>query len=323
MLVFINNLYVKKIAGSLMVTTLFLSVLATSTAVMAADVLEPVSPEERMLQPAVSGLNAKLEAAYLHLDFNSDNNSGFNPAGDGHGYLLQGAVSMPLGQSFGLQIDAGALNADLDRGDVDAQGIGGHLFWRDPSIGLIGGYAHHVSYDGDVDTTRYGMEVEAYRGQFTFEGFVGVDHLDTPLGDDDFFGGEATIAWYATDNFRVSAGLHHSFDQTAGVIGFEAMQENDRYSPAVFANASFGEDDTVLSAGLRVYFGQSKSLKAKHREDDPGIGLFDNFGSLAACLNDIEVIASRISARIGPSSPTAIQPSFDDCKTKTPLVIDN
>lgn len=243
----------------------------------AADALAPVSVDERMLQPAVSGVNAKLETGYVHFDLDED---------DGKGYLLQGAASIPLGQSFGFQFDAGTLNADIDSEELLAHGVGGHLFWRDPSIGLLGAYGHHVRYGNDVTISRLGGELEWYSGQFTLEAFAGVDHLDTPIGDEHFTAAEAEIAWYATENLRVSAGVTHSFEQTSALLGTEMMLDGTGFAPSLFANAKLGGDDTTVMAGLRVYLGQPKSLMRRHREDDPAIGLFDQIGSATNCLTN-------------------------------------
>ena len=56
-------------------------------------------------------------------------------------YGAIGSLSTPLGCGYGLQIDATA--ASFDGRFLGA--IGGHLFWRDPSrglLGLYGSYAH-------------------------------------------------------------------------------------------------------------------------------------------------------------------------------------
>jgi hypothetical protein len=64
----------------------------------------------------------------------------YNGSGFGFG---TGAFSMPLGQSFGAQLDAIGGGADGD-GFV---GGAGHLFWRDPSKGLLGIYGSVVHFE--------------------------------------------------------------------------------------------------------------------------------------------------------------------------------
>lgn len=286
----------------------------------AADVLQEISAEERVIQRAVSDVNAKIESAYLHYDLDDD---------DGKAYLLQGAVSLPVGQQFGFQFDVGTLNGEFESSDLLATGFGGHLFWRDPAIGLLGLYGHHVDYDGGIQTTRLGVELEWYGDAVSLEVFAGNDHLETPIGDEDYFAGDASLAWYATDNFRLSAGIQHSFEQTRGLVGMEAMADMGGFSPAFFANAAFGEDETTLMAGIRLYLGQSKSLKARHREDDPAIGLFDHFGALANCPNDGESTggfvtdfsarapSSNASARLAPPTISPSSYELDGCDIET------
>jgi len=72
-------------------------------------------------EPAVSALNAKLGAQGGSLD----------GMATGIGF---GSFTTPLGHSFGVQVDAGA-------GSVDSKtywSTGAHLFWRAPSVGLLG-----------------------------------------------------------------------------------------------------------------------------------------------------------------------------------------
>ena len=55
-----------------------------------------------------------------------------------------------------------------------------------------------------------------------------------------------------------------------GAIGFEFQPES--LPGSVYVDAMAGSDDYVsVMGGLRFYFGaEDKSLKARHREDDPG-----------------------------------------------------
>lgn len=278
-----------------------LAVILSATVARSADVLEEISVEERMFLPAVSGVNGKVEAAYAHFDLEN---------GDGKAYLLQGAVSLPVGQQFGFQFDAGTLNGGGDSDEIVAQGIGGHFFWRDPSTGLVGFYGHHVGYGDSIDVTRLGAELEWYGGQISFEGFAGIDRLDTPIGNQDFFAGEVVIAWYATDNFRLSAGVQHSFEQSTAIAGMEMMLDGTDFAPAVYANASIGNDETTLMAGVRLYIGQPKSLKARHRQDDPAIGLFDQFGAVSNCIDDVgkrKRVRKPIPVRVDNQRSTSMQ----------------
>jgi len=267
-------------------------VLGTSSGLaFAADVMTDQQFEERYSGQAVSGFNFKIEGGYIKTDFGSDD-SFEGPYDTADGKFVQGAVSVPLGTQFGFQLDAGMLNGEVDSTigstsfDVNAHGIGGHLFWRDPSIGLVGLYAHQTEYDfgqpadDGLTNLRYGLEAEGYFGSFTLKGFVGKDELDwdSAANEETFVVAKGEIDFYLNDNFMLFAGLDHSFENTSTVVGLEVMAATGALSPSLFANASFRGDSQTVMAGLRVYFGPSgKSLKARHREDDPAVDLFGNF----------------------------------------------
>jgi hypothetical protein len=83
--------------------------------------------------PAVDGFNGKIEG----YGGGANHSSGF--------YGAEGSLSFPLAQQVGLQIDGGV-------GSFNHSGTSrgaGHLFWRDPSVGLIGVYGSYSHWDGD------------------------------------------------------------------------------------------------------------------------------------------------------------------------------
>ncbi len=118
--------------GALFVGSVTLALAAIGNAAWAADLPlpdpEPLPPAPSDLPlPAVSGVNGKFAVFGGGLD------SGGN---DGEMIGGQGSLSVPISQRFGFQGDAfGFVAAD----DYVAGGAG-HLFWRDPSIGLLGVY---------------------------------------------------------------------------------------------------------------------------------------------------------------------------------------
>jgi hypothetical protein len=242
------------------------------SAAFAADA--PASFEEKFagVKPAVSGINGKIEAAYTYVDVD---NVGDTNMGD-----LAGSIAFPVGERFGLQFDGGVATAnDLGTGF----GAGVHAFWRNPDTALLGFYGDVVRYDTDfgpdVTTWRYGAEGELYIDRFSLEGFVGGDTVDAGDFNDTYFSAEAMAAFYVTDDFRIHAGVGHRFDETFGRVGAEAMLPFASRNVALFGDGTFGDDVTAARVGLRVYFGEAgKSLKDRHREDDPRIRLFDMFG---------------------------------------------
>ena len=238
-----------------------------------------------------------------------------------------------MGQ-FGIQIDAGMMDGDAGvnfGGDIDvnARAIGGHLFWRDPGKGLLGIYAAYSDYEignFDVDNTRVGVEGEAYLDRLTLKGFVGKDFTDyETFGNEEYLAASADVNYYLTDNFMVGVGVDHSFETTAFTAGFEWMGDTGGVSPALFTNASFNDGDTTVMAGLKVYFGQEgKSLIRRHREDDPGISLFDNISALGSCVAGLgtkkkirvkpkEFEAKELVKDIGYGEPKF---SVDGCNSK-------
>ncbi len=267
--------------------TLLLSVSVTGSALAADTFTERYDGQK----PAVSGINGKLEFGYLYNEFEVAPGVSI----DGDAFVGQGAISFPVTTHFGLQIDAGGFAGDIGGFDISGAGVGGHFFWRDPDVALVGVYAHYVNTDIggvlDMDNVRYGVEGELYLNRVSLEGFVGADYLEASIGpfsaSDTFFSGEAIAAFYPVDNLRVFAGVQQAFDETSFIAGGEYLFNTGwQAEPAVFARGAFSDDSTSVMAGLKFYFGeQGKSLIRRHREDDPQINLFDNVGAAgtAAC----------------------------------------
>lgn len=233
--------------------------------------------------PAVDGLSGKLMFSRGAAD--GDNWTG-----------LEGAVTLPIGNRFGLQIDAAAGGVDGTLGKSAFYGGGAHLFWRDPSQGMIGiegGFAH-LDALGGVSFYSLGVEAERYWGALTLGGLVGItDGSDanrmTALGQFDLdlktrFVAASSLTWYPDENLAltVSAALAGS-DVTAGVGVEWALPSESWAQPSLFARALLREGGDVSAlAGLSLYFGgQSKPLIRRHREDDPTIGNVMSLGSKA------------------------------------------
>ena len=73
------------------------------------------------------------------------------------------SISLPVGHALGLQVDGlfGYIGGDQEGVVTGA----GHLFWRDPGIGLIGGYGSYTSFGGE-EFYRYAGEGQLYLGNF-------------------------------------------------------------------------------------------------------------------------------------------------------------
>jgi len=118
--------------------------------------------------PAVDGINAKIDG----FGGGGNHTNGF----DG----TSGSLSVPLAQQWGLQIDGGV---GSDKG-IGAYGGAGHLFWRDPSSGLLGAYGSYSHWNGietatfghiSANTGRFAAEGEYYWSRWTLSGLVGVE----------------------------------------------------------------------------------------------------------------------------------------------------
>lgn len=211
--------------------------------------------------PAVSAPNGKI-AVYG----GSDDDDG----------LVYGsaAYSMPLGHSFGLQVD-GLVGHSGNIDETVLQGAA-HLFWRDPGKGLLGLYGSALNADS-AEMYRIGGEGHLYLNRITLEGLAGWDEASSDDGV--FLSG--TVSYYMNDNTRLFGGARHSdwrdgTIQGVGTVGFVGLEHqtrwgDDRRAYSIFGEARFGEDDhTAAWGGIRIYFGQNKSLMRRHREDDPG-----------------------------------------------------
>lgn len=157
------------------------------------------------------------------------------------------------------------------------------------------------------------------------------------------------MAYYPEDNLRLDFGVIHNIDNTQFAVGAEIMKDTDTgFAPSLFVDATFGEDDTsYVGGGLRLYFGNSaKSLKQRHREDDPKFRLNDNTAAIGTCLNNAETSsfgpatimggldlgggsmdAARLNQTASSSShiqnaiigvPPVVRPTFEGCNLNFP-----
>ena len=190
------------------------------------------------------------------------------------------SLSMPLGCEFGAQIDAsGASFAGRSLGSV-----GGHLFWRDPSRGLVGLYGSYSSWDraGGLRWAHVGPEAEMYLGRWTLQGTAGAEFGNTTTG---LVGGVRTTfavqsrfydqlnaAYYIQDNFKAYVGHRYLGGRNAAALGAEyGIPMGNGVMAALFAEGRLGErNSSGIVGGLKIYFGQKdKTLIRRHREDDP------------------------------------------------------
>jgi hypothetical protein len=223
--------------------------------------------EERAPLPAVSGLNAKIGGF----------GAGLGEESAGGGFV---GLSFPLWWGLGAQIDGIVGNGSSG----DFHGVGGHLFWRDPSRGLLGVYGSHFRWDGGSgaggEVGKIGLEGQLYLGRMSLEGLSGYQ-----FGSESGWTGKGTVAYYPHDDFRVHLGV--SQRPGPGFAGFAGLEwaPMPRRGLSLFADIGVGEDRDLRSlVGLKFYFSpQDKSLIRRHREDDPDLDLpSDLFQALQA-----------------------------------------
>ena len=259
------------------------------TAVSAAD-LTPFEPAPGVDLPAVSGINGKVSGFGGWEDYDTGPDGGL--------FGVDGSLSIPLGQLFGFQVDGMAASLD---GDFIG-GAAGHLFWRDPSVGLIGLYGDWVTRDNSgVDTWRLGVEGEYYSGPISIEAIVGYEDADVPafvLLDDENIFAYADAAFYATPDLRFSVGYRHLNNLDMAAVGAEWQLPTDFIGgTSLFAEGRIGEDDYAsVWAGLRVYLSaENKTLIRRHREDDPGSKLTNNLFDFDRCSITPNIAADAVA----------------------------
>jgi hypothetical protein len=193
-------------------------------------------------------------------------------------YGVGGSLAVPLHDQFGAQLDG--LVGTAAGGTF--YGIGVHLFWRDPSKGLLGAYASYAAWDttstisvsdpidgiatvAGATVGKVGVEGEAYFDRVSLEGLAAYQ-----FGTNSGFAGKATLALYPTDDLRLDIGARYLEGPGASLAG------GLEWSPpgtavSFFADGSLGQNGSWSAlGGLKVFFGgEQKSLIRRHREDDP------------------------------------------------------
>ena len=205
---------------------------------------------------AVSSLNGKL--GFNYGDYDSAN-----------GRTLTGSVAVPISTHYGAQFDG--LYSRIN--SVDSYGAGGHLFWRDSSRGLIGLAAAGVD---SVSTSTYegGIEAEYYFRWLTpgiYTGYSTLRHQgSTPFIDTERTKpfGSVYLGMYPLPDLLIRPNFTCKLNNS--YYGVEAEYTVRSSNFALTAEGTRGNHGFQQAQfGLRYYFGGKKSLKARHREDDP------------------------------------------------------
>ena len=190
-----------------------------------------------------------------------------------------GVLNAPLDHSVGLQAAAltGSHDADLFMSGSSS------LYWRDPTIGLLGAYvsgARSTSITGtnsfSYSDGKVGAVGQLYFDRFSLEGAAGLERLN---GANKVWGA-LDAAYYVTDNWRVSVGERRDYGRSALALGteYKLATRGDMGVSLTAESRLGGKNDTAFMAGLKVFFGaDNKSLLRRQREDDAPNYLVDDF----------------------------------------------
>ena len=208
-------------------------------------------------------------------------------------YSGLGSLAVPLGCEYGFQVD-GSVGSFNENG---IYAVGGHLFWRNPSVGLLGMYGSSIHWDqfSGVTANHVGPEAEWYFGRWTIQGVAGVEFGNSTSGQvgpnivtydvNTRFFDQINFAYYINDNLKVFLGHRYLGGKNALAIGGEwGVPVGRGTMGSLFVEGRVGEDNaTGVWGGIRFYFGhQDKSLIRRNREDDPAdwnAGGFPNPGN--------------------------------------------
>lgn len=227
-------------------------------------------PQPAQSLPAVDDFNAKWEAVAGAYDEQTYVGS-------------KGSLTGPIGRQFGFQVDA--LAADFGASFLGS--LGGHLFWRDPSVGLLGVYASdsYLNRFGGLNVTQVAPEFEGYWGRWSLQGIAGVEFGNstnatvsvTPTGGlvtTDIrtrFLDKVSLSYYLTDDFKVGIGHRYEGGLNALALDAEYAFGLGKTMASLFVEGNVGgQNFRGVWGGLRFYFGQhDKTLIRRQREDDP------------------------------------------------------
>lgn len=204
--------------------------------------------------PAVSAPNVKLDLTGGAL-------------GGGPAAMVGATGTVPVGHSFGFQLDGTIGIADQD----ERGGVGAHIFYRDPRellLGLTGMWSRVAGPhdDSSSDFRRLGLEAEFYLDDFSLMPSGGVQNSHGDSTGYATFG----VAYYITDNLSLGGSLAGFSNSRAAQVGFE-WQPMENTPLSLIADAGMSnEGPGFVLAGVRYSFGApSTSIKQRDRYDDP------------------------------------------------------
>lgn len=211
--------------------------------------------------PAVSALNGKVSVE-SGVTSSSGQSSAIGTA--------QGAITVPVGHSFGVELDA---LASTSRGSFVGGGLA-EFFWRDPGLGMAGPFAGLAGGSG-ARLALTGGEAQLFGANVTLQAFGGYLDLATsspvPGGGriyGGFYGSHLTL--YPNPDLALTIGGQVTVGRGTGTARVEVLPVlTPHKNVSLFVSASAGDNQAWrVTGGIRAYFGPDKSLIRRHREDD-------------------------------------------------------
>lgn len=220
-----------------------------------------------------------------------------NVLGSASNVMFTGSVASPIPsfEKFGVQVDAAIGVYD---GSFTGAAAGLHLFWRDPSTGLIGIYGDW-SYVNPEHAGRVGGELAFYNGQWSLDILAGIQfgqHVFTEFID------EVDLSYYFTDNTRGSIGHRYISRGSVGNVSFEHLMNEQGYDGwSVFGELEAGEDNYVAGwGGVRYAFGSTATtLIERDRQSSVNVRIPRNIASVTQCGDlDVPIPATSLRSEI-------------------------
>jgi hypothetical protein len=187
----------------------------------------------------------------------------------------------------------------------------GQLYWRDPSLALIGVLAETADQDG-LTQVRTGVKGELYLGPFTVRGQGGYVFGDSNsrarISDSSY--GVLSAGFYGISALALNGGALLQDGRATGFGGVEARIPGlPDFLTATLDGAAGANGYRQVLVGVRVYFGADATapLQSRHVGQTPSFPAFD-----------VGVTARRRPAAPPPQQPLPVAAAPAPAPTPTP-----
>jgi hypothetical protein len=182
-------------------------------------------------------------------------------------FIGSGSIMYNLEGNYFAQADFSfaSHSPDIDNSPInfslDTWNAGGTVFWRDPSVGMLGVDVAYQSADVGIsgDGYRVGARGEWYpNDRWTVAGAIGWEQLDFNLAEVDGIYANASVKYYFSERFSVALNANYfeadvdtiSFDSSQWSVGAEGEYLVSRETPlSVYGGVRFGEFDIDNNPG--------------------------------------------------------------------------